>query len=169
MENLFSLHFSFRSRRVMAMKNELNWLQCGAVLVLVLLAIIPRGISDSGKTHFFSFIFINVKIHHAGSRNETPTTDINNMECYNWAFHLLFFFVFATKLRKYYVIVYFFYHFLNFHLACLALQGAKTKRMEMKISKPIFGILVALMKKMNLQKYVMSWANDTKKHISGIF
>ena len=61
MENLFSLHFSFRSRRVMAMKNELNWLQCGAVLVLVLLAIIPRGISDSGKTHFFlSFFYYNV-------------------------------------------------------------------------------------------------------------
>ena len=55
MENLFSLYFSFRSRRVMAMKNELNWLQCGAVVVLVLLAIIPRGISDSGKTHFLFF------------------------------------------------------------------------------------------------------------------
>ena len=59
MENLFSLHFSFRSRRVMAKKNELNWLQCGAVLVLVLLAIIPRGISDSGKTHFFFSLFLN--------------------------------------------------------------------------------------------------------------
>ena len=58
MENLFSLHFSFRSRRVMAMKNELNWLQCGAVLVLVLLAIIPRGISDSGKTHFLFFFIV---------------------------------------------------------------------------------------------------------------
>ena len=83
MENLFSLHFSFRSRRVMAMKNELNWLQCGAVLVLVLLAIIPRGISDSGKTHFFFFLFCRsffiMVDNSTSSRNET-LKEINNLD-----------------------------------------------------------------------------------------
>ena len=44
-------------------------------------------------------------------------------------FRLLFW---PTKLRKY--------------LACLALQGAKAEHMEMKILRPIIGILVALMK-----------------------
>ena len=35
---------------------------------------------------------------------------------------------------------------LNCHLACLALQNAKTEYMEMKILQPIFGNLVALTK-----------------------
>ena len=49
------------------------------------------------------------------------------------------------------------FHFLNFRLACLVLQDAKTEHMEMKILKSIFGILVAW-RKTNLQKYVMSRA-----------
>ena len=52
-----------------------------------------------------------------------------------------------TKLRKYYVIVCLLFLlltiFLNFRLA---LQNAKTEHMVMKISQPIFGILVALTK-----------------------
>jgi hypothetical protein len=40
-----------------------------------------------------------------------------------------------------------FFILLNFCLACLALQNAKTEHMEMKILQPIFGILVALTKK----------------------
>ena len=55
-----------------------------------------------------------------------------------------------TKLRKYYVIVYLlfllFFIFLNFRLAYLALQNAKTEHMDMKILQPIFGILVVLTK-----------------------
>ena len=39
-----------------------------------------------------------------------------------------------------------FFIFSNFRLACLALQNAKTEHIEMKISQPIFGILVALTK-----------------------
>ena len=37
--------------------------------------------------------------------------------------------------------------FINFRLACLALQNEKTEHMVMKIMQPIFGILVALTKK----------------------
>jgi hypothetical protein len=54
-----------------------------------------------------------------------------------------------TKLQKYYIIFYLITFFLNFCLACLAcfaLQGAKAEHMEIKVSKPIFGILVALTK-----------------------
>ena len=46
--------------------------------------------------------------------------------------------------------------FLNFSLACLALQNAKTEHMEMKITQPIFGILVALMKKQTFQNDMKS-------------
>ena len=35
----------------------------------------------------------------------------------------------------------------GFRLACLALQNAKTEHMEMKITQPIFGILVAMTNK----------------------
>ena len=36
--------------------------------------------------------------------------------------------------------------FLTFYLVCLALQMQKTEHMEMKITQPTFGILVALTK-----------------------
>ena len=44
----------------------------------------------------------------------------------------------------------------GFHLACLALQNAKTEHMEMKITQPIFGILVALTKKRTYQNDMKS-------------
>ena len=49
-----------------------------------------------------------------------------------------------------------FFIFLNFCLACLALQNAKPKHMEMKIMQPIFGILVALTKKRTYQNDMKS-------------
>jgi hypothetical protein len=51
--------------------------------------------------------------------------------------------------------------FLNFYLACLALQNAKTKHMEMKITQPIFGILIALLKK-------QTYKNDMKSTLTNI-
>ena len=39
---------------------------------------------------------------------------------------------------------------------CLALQNAKTEHMEMKITQPIFGILVALTKKRTYQNDMKS-------------
>ena len=53
----------------------------------------------------------------------------------------------STKLRKYKnVFFYHFSYFLSFCLAHLALQNAKTEHIEMNITKPILGILVALKK-----------------------
>ena len=46
--------------------------------------------------------------------------------------------------------------FLKFRLACLALQNAKPEHMEMKITQPIFGILVALTKKQTYQNDMKS-------------
>ena len=47
----------------------------------------------------------------------------------------------------------------GFRLACLALQNAKTEHMEMKITQPIFGILVALTKKRTYQNDMKSTIN----------
>ncbi len=46
-----SLPFLLLNRKKMEMKNELHWLQCGTALVL-LLANLPQGTSDSGKFPF---------------------------------------------------------------------------------------------------------------------
>ena len=58
-------------------------------------------------------------------------------------FHFL---VLAYKVTKTLRNSLFTFLFLNFRLACLALQNAKTEHMEMKISQQIFGILVLLTK-----------------------
>ena len=58
----------------------------------------------------------------------------------------------VTKITKCCLTVFLLFIFLNFRLACLALQNAKTEHIEMKIMQPILGILVALTKKTNLPK-----------------
>ena len=60
----------------------------------------------------------------------------------------------VTKiLRNSLFILLLFFIFLNFRLA---LQNAKTEHMEMKITQPIFGILVALTKKRTFQNEMKS-------------
>ena len=58
-----------------------------------------------------------------------------------------------------------FFIFLNFCLACLALQNAKTEDMEMKITQPILGILVALTKKGTYQNDMKSTYLIDKLHM----
>jgi hypothetical protein len=64
-----------------------------------------------------------------------------------------------TKLPKYQNVTEKFIYsliFLNFCLTFLALQNAKTEQMEMKITQPVFGILVALTKKRTYQNDMKS-------------
>ena len=54
--------------------------------------------------------------------------------------------IWPTKLQKYYVLCGLFIFFIIFHILYFCTVDAKTEHMELKISKPTLGVLVALMK-----------------------